>query len=387
MKRINFFKYAMFFVAAIGLVAFNSCTDDDDDNGEPPVFVEDGFYVKGDVTPFSELEFNGAFSGGINEVDQEPRATMYEKYVTLQAGESGFNIVQVAGAARTEWGPATVESVNLGGEREQPNITIQQGTLGTTGVFTVPENGLYHIILDTELNKFVIAPAGEWAYIGQATAWSDLPMTKSAFNINELSWSVEDLELRDGEFKLRYGGGWKLELSGDDVKVNTNFGGELTGSAPDFTLTLQPGGANYVVSEELEGLYDISLSWTVEDGFSAQLTRTGDLPELEFPEELYMTGAAVGDWSWEAGVYIELTKLDDGIFEATAEFTQDETFRFFAQPDWGPRSFNYPYFDNVDPLFENAEDGDSNFKFVGETGSFKVTVDFTTSTVSMESAK
>ncbi len=387
MKKISFFNYAMLMILTVGLIGFSSCGKDDDDDDTPPVFVEDGFYIKGEVTPFSELEFDGVFSDGINEVGQEPRATMYEKYVTLQAGDNGFNIVQVAGATRTEWGPATVETVDTEGEREQPNITLQQGTLGTSGVFTVPEDGLYHIILDTELNMFVIAPADEWAYIGQATAWSDMPMTKSAFNSDELSWTIEDIELRAGEFKLRYGGGWKLELSGDEVKANTNFGGELGGNLPDLTLMLEPGGSNYVITEELEGMYNITLSWSVEGGFEAQMTRTGDVPDLGYPEELFMTGAAVGEWNWDQGVYIQLTKLDDGIFEGTAEFNQDEAFRFFAQADWGPLSYNYPFFDTVDPLFENAEDGDSNFKFVGETGNFKVTVNFTTSTVSMESAK
>jgi hypothetical protein len=103
---------------------------------------------------------------------------------------------------------------------------------------------------------------------------------------------------------------------------------------------------------------------------------------LDASQQLYMTGAALQGWNWDNP--IQLTEVSPGVFEGTATFTSGETFRFFAQADWGPTSFNYPYFTTVDDDFENANDGDKNLKFIGTTGSHKVTVNFITKTVTLQ---
>lgn len=292
--------YMMGVLMLAAMVTVSCDRDDDDDDDDPPIVVEDGFYLSGEVTPFDALVLDGMFVAGINEVGQELRANMYEKYITLQAGAAGFNIVEVAGAVHTTWGPATVESIATGGEREQPDITIQKGTLGTTGVFTVPEDGLYHIIIDFETNIFVIAPVPYWAFIGGETGWSDLQMPLvGAFSMTALTFKVENVDLRANEFKFRYGGGWKLEIDGENVKANTNFGGELSGTLPELTTTLVPGGDNYNLSADQEGVYTITMEWTVADGFKSMLTKTGDLEPLDYPEQLFMIGGSVGGWDWE----------------------------------------------------------------------------------------
>jgi starch-binding outer membrane protein SusE/F len=100
---------------------------------------------------------------------------------------------------------------------------------------------------------------------------------------------------------------------------------------------------------------------------------------------MFMTGAALGGWDWSTN-YVQMTWVRDGVFEATTDFLNGETFRFFAQKDWSPTSYNYPYFPagNVDPLFENGNDGDKNFRFIGTTGSYKVTLNMLDNTVVME---
>lgn len=106
----------------------------------------------------------------------------------------------------------------------------------------------------------------------------------------------------------------------------------------------------------------------------------GDIPD----PVLYMMGAALNGWGPWPDNAVTMTYKGPGVFEATATFTQGETFRFFAQADWGPTSYNYPYFTTVDPEFENANDDDSNLKYLGATGSRKVTVDLTAKTVTLE---
>lgn len=104
-------------------------------------------------------------------------------------------------------------------------------------------------------------------------------------------------------------------------------------------------------------------------------TLTVDLVAVPEPK-MFMTGAAVGGWDWTTN-YVEMTWLPKvNKYEATTEFINGEAFRFFAQKDWGPTSYNYPYFSagSVDALFENANDGDKNFRFKGTTGNYKVTL-------------
>jgi hypothetical protein len=83
---------------------------------------------------------------------------------------------------------------------------------------------------------------------------------------------------------------------------------------------------------------------------------------------IYMCGAATGGWDWTKGV--EMRSSAPNVYNTSAYFISNETFRFFKQPDWGPTSYNFPYFEggSVSDLFENAMDGDLNFRFLGTTG-------------------
>ncbi len=292
------FKASLFMLAL--MFVFSACKKDDDDPVVPPVLIEDGVYLKGDATPYTALNTKSMLASGINEVDQAERDDMYEKYSTLKAG-SNFNVVEVAGTTQTNYGPATNESVTLAGENDQIHATIQKGTLGTTGAFTVPADGMYHIIIDKTSNTYVIAPVTKWSIIGGATelGWSDteLPMV-GAFDANSLKWEATGLTLRAGDFKFRHSGGWKLEIDSANVKANTNFGGVTEGTLPNLSTTLVPGGANYVLTGEQEGVYTVTITWTPDDGYKSSLVKTGDVEPLDYPETLYMIGDAVGDWDW-----------------------------------------------------------------------------------------
>ena len=105
---------------------------------------------------------------------------------------------------------------------------------------------------------------------------------------------------------------------------------------------------------------------------------------VTFPP-IFMTGAATGGWNWDLYVYKELRSSAPNVYETIGHFISGEAFRFFKQANWDPTSYNYPYFTGtVSNLFENANDGDSNFKFTGTTGYYKVTVDMNSKSVSME---
>lgn len=98
-------------------------------------------------------------------------------------------------------------------------------------------------------------------------------------------------------------------------------------------------------------------------------------------DQLYGVGAGLPDagWSWDNPVVIPCT--GNGVYSANVNFTSDgdANFRFFTvETDWGSGQ-NYPFYADagytIDANFENAMDGDSNFKFVGTSGLYYLTID------------
>lgn len=138
----------------------------------------------------------------------------------------------------------------------------------------------------------------------------------------------------------------------------------FTGTVSNLFVNANDGDSNFKFTGTT-GYYQITVNMTTK---SVSMT---SVPE----PKLFMTGAALGGWDWTTH-YVQLTWKSNGIFQATANFITANTFRFFAQQDWGPTGYNYPYFaaGTISNLFTNANDGDKNFLFNGTTGSFKITV-------------
>lgn len=96
---------------------------------------------------------------------------------------------------------------------------------------------------------------------------------------------------------------------------------------------------------------------------------------------LYMMGGALNGWGPWPDAAVKMTYVKPGVFVADATFSND-IFRFFAQADWGPDSYNYEYFTTVDANFElNTPDNDKNFRYIGTPGTQTITVDLNEKTV------
>jgi starch-binding outer membrane protein SusE/F len=99
---------------------------------------------------------------------------------------------------------------------------------------------------------------------------------------------------------------------------------------------------------------------------------------------MYMTGAGIGGWDQPGtGTSIKMTYIKPGVFQADANFVSGADWRFFGQANWGPVSYNFPFFTSVPDYFGNANDGDSNFRVLGASGTKKVTVDINEKTVTL----
>ena len=277
---------AMLFAALFGILTFSACSDDEEEpGGGTTEIVEDGIYITGAATAYESFDIKALMSATRNEIlnneTEDPRETLLESFIALKGG-ADFNITQVAGTERTAWGPGADWSSAMGGN-EEPQVDIQRGTIeASSTTFSVPADGLYHVVFDTKTGKGAIAPV-EWGIIGQATpsGWSgDTKLDAPAFDATSMTFSLSGVEMSKGEWKFRYSGGWKMEIDTTEdlgggnkgVKVNTNFGGAVD--------ALVAGGSNMTTDQS--GVYDVSITWTAGSGHTASLSRTGDLPARDY---------------------------------------------------------------------------------------------------------
>ncbi len=100
MKK-NVFKkiFNLTWLILAALLTFTACEDDEDTDDE---IVLDGIYIMGDATELDSYNTNGRFTVTKNEVLQEDRASLYEKYIAISAAGS-FKIKHVAGSVKKQY--------------------------------------------------------------------------------------------------------------------------------------------------------------------------------------------------------------------------------------------------------------------------------------------
>lgn len=340
-----------------------SCKKDDDD--DPPIVVEDGLYVKGPGTALTDFDLKGLMKSTLNEVGQTPRASLMEIFIAVKGGTDGFNIVKVAGAERTTYGPGSDFALVPLAERdgEEPRTgDFWRGSIAVTNTkFTVPEDGLYHIVYDTELNKVVIARV-KWGAIGAATpgGWGEDTELTATFDLNKMEFTKTEVLLFQDPYKFRYSNGWKIFIATDGtVKVNTNLGGALN--------ALTPGGDN--INHPEYAVFTIKLTWELGQPTIAALERTGDGPVLpDYPEKMYLVGAATA-YGWDTPGTTEeavMHKLagggnNDGIYWKIAHLTGGEGWKLSAA-NWANPNLGFNEVDEFDAEGVAVTSVDGNMK-------------------------
>jgi hypothetical protein len=155
----------------------------------------------------------------------------------------------------------------------------------------------------------------------------------------------------------------------------------------DLNKLMLAAGMNPDEPVDLQFRVKATINPAVDPVFSTLAEATVTPYATSFPP-IYMCGQATGGWAWDLYVYKELRSTAPNIYETIGYFVNsgsDATFRFFKDIGWGADSYNYPYFTGtVSDMFENAADGDLNFRFIGVTGYYKITVNMTTKSVAME---
>lgn len=364
-------------------VSFSSCGEDP--VVEDPILVEDGMYIVGDATALTELDAKGLMSVTKNEVLQENRAELMEMYIAVKA-TGGFNIVSVAGQTKMTYGPGAdfAEVLEADLDVEEPKEGLWKGMYEESETqFTVPEDGLYHVIIDTELGKVAIARV-KWGLIGGATpgGWGQSTEMTATFDLNAMDFVVDEVTMLENEYKFRYSNGWKIILDTEldlgegktGVKVNTNFGGSLT--------ALEAGGDN--IAQTAYAVYKYTLSW--ELGAAAMATeefvKEGEvLPE--YPLEMYMIGDGVGDWDW-ANTDLPMVAVHSHpeLFWKIVWINDAGGFKFCEKKEWG-LDFGVTG-TATDGVY--AKGGD-NVAVPGTAGYYMVVVDLENETIEVNPAK
>lgn len=376
-------KASMFMLAL--MFVFSACKkDDDDDNGNPTV-IEDGIYIKGAATALTDYNSKGLFKSTRNEVDQSDRAELMEIYVPIKAGADGFNIVEVVGGQPKVYGPGSDFAKVLEADRitDEPKVDFWRGSYTESATaFTVPEDGMYHVVIDTELKKVVIAPV-VWGVIGAATpgGWSNsTPLPSTGFDLNNMTFKLENLILTKADYKFRYSDGWKIvidtayDLGGGakGIRVNTNFGGAVD--------ALVPGGAN--ISNTVPGKYTVTMDYTLGQGWAATVTKTGDLEITDYSNtSLGLVGNGLivdgAQHNWDVNIMDALPTVENETnyiwkWEGV-EVTAAGSFKIREGNDWTKKVIGYnevtmaglsadKFTTNNDGNFVPTEDGTYDFE-------------------------
>lgn len=346
-------KKSFFALSAIALAAFafTSCDSEKKPVLDLNAIVLDGFYVYGDATgtPDKVLSQN-AMTAGLNEAANPKafRTGMYEKYIWLEADKE-FALIENSAGNKKYYG-ADLKEVNYGvgteeepgkNFEENPNMNILQGTLvigDDAPKMKVSETGMYHIVLDNntlgdlEYPQIIIQRA-KWGVRGGMNGWGFTAATETVGENGVVTYTLKEQDLAaNGEFKFASCHGWKINLDENGlVKAEVSLGIE------DGKLAVTSTSTNITVKEA--GTYDLTLTYSPKAGalgesfsYEAVLTQASDLPT-----EMYMIGAAFGNWDWKNEGVVSLIPAhsEPGNFWAVRYIEANSPFKFCSVKEWG----------------------------------------------------
>lgn len=340
-------------IAAMSLlVLVMSCGGDDGPKikGGDGLLVADGFYpakVGEDPTAVSQLVSEPLDGPDFGTLERDG---FLQGYVYLTAGN--YNVVEVedgsivntyGGTASAVAGEAGVRNMECD-ENDSEFMLITPQVDGAA--FSIPADGLYVVAFDQTLNEVTYDQITSAGVIGAATpgAWStDTEMTGSV-SATGGSWTVTELALEEGEWKVRFNCRWaidrRIDASSGFANTNgysyfTNFGG--VGGSVD---NLAPGNSGANFNNGTRGEYTVTLTWDPVIGFSITATKTGDLDPLpEFPEVMYLVGAAT-TYGWdEPGTHADavmhkIAGSNPGVYWKILSLTGGQGFKVSAA-GWG----------------------------------------------------
>ena len=231
--------------------------------------------------------------------------------------------------------------------------------------------------------------------LGDSSTFVAAQLTNAATGSGALGFDIEGQEFENfswssADYGQQLAVGYTFEVATSDTFADANTFVQTEETSASVTvkqvndvallLGLEPfeeGTLHFRVISAINGVENTEV-------VSSTITRTVTPYVTDF-SPIYMIGAALK--GWDTSLAVEVYGTGPAEYSVIAEFQSGETFRFFEAADWGATSYNWSYFDGgvVDANFENGMDGDTNLRFIGDTGFYRISVDLSDKTITMES--
>jgi hypothetical protein len=247
------------------------------------------------------------------------------------------------------------------------------------GQLSITEDGLYHIVYSPDADVITVTQVF-FGTRGIGGDWSFSEFVETHEEDAEI-FTKTNVHVPTGNFKISVSGGWKIGLvtgntadhgDGDNIMVNTNFGGTLTFNGNVGTFDLVSGGKEFEVPVANRGFYDFEIKWAKTGGLSAKMTKIADLPPLV--DSLYLCGS-FADWTWTHEQVITMTPVNarENVFWTMTWFDAGTSFRLNSVRSH-VGSFGVYGIPNADGVYELAEQGDVDVE-ITTAGYYMVFVD------------
>ena len=288
---------------------------------------------------------------------------LYEGFVSV-GGEYGFKFTPAPDWDHGEWGFVKGSNPRVVSDEDgNPTgfILYELTDSGADNILGGSQVTYRKLIVDLTELALRTAPVTGVGIIGgfDGNVWAS-DQYELTYDEESDTWKASGVELSKSiEWKFRMNEAWTINLGGA------------------FDNLVQDGG-NLKVAES--GVYDIELSIATIP-YKAVLTKTGGSSEPEYPENMYMIGAAFGNWTWESDGVVELTPVNSkpGQFWTIRYIEAGSPFKFCPKRAWSG-DFN--------KLGENigftVSGGDC---LVDESGVYMIYVDTVNDKLAVERAK
>jgi len=358
----NILKFSFSLLLAVSMTMFMvSCGDDEDiiiDPGAGGINVADGYYIAADgqdPSSTAELSAENVEDDGFTS---QGRTGFVGGYVFLSAGD--YNIVQITDKELTSTMGGTTEVVTDEGSDCDLNDFTVVSTAESASAFNVASSGLYRVTHDMLTSETILYAIDSPGLMGDATpgGWSTDTKLSGSVDADGGSWSASDLVIRNGQWKVRFNCRWSIDRRADSnagfmaengYQMFVNFGGTAT--------DLQNGNDGPNIAQTEEGIYTITVEWDPRSGFSVDLNRTGDAPDLTFDPNDFNWGV-IGDATangWDADRNL-LYKFENDVhgWYGVITFADVGQWKFRANDLW-----DVSYGGSIDALVKGGDNIDS----------------------------
>lgn len=394
MKKLSILGLFIF-----ALISFNSCETEDDvvfttDNSGDLTFTN-SFSAEYLLTPQTAANLAERFTWDNADLDVPTNVT-YQ----LQKSNSGdFSDAEVIGATSGNEisitiGDMLAYAAQLGLDADPNTPAPSTGEvhfrlrsfLGDGGQENFgASQALTLVMLEVTGEEQAVCDLDQYFLVGAGVkfaGWSwDTPQEAKCSGTNVYTVNVDLLNNVDGD------GNFRFFTTATDWGSGINYPGFI---AEGYTIDpmfedAQDGDNNFLFTGP-SGKYFLTI-----DALNKTITLDEPTPQGTCDlDQMWAVGAGLTDagWSWDTPV--QLMCEGDGVYSGWVNYLAegDGNFRFFTTAtDWGS-GLNYPHFEGegytIDANFENANDGDSNFRFIGTSGQYYTTIDTLNKTITLE---